>query len=347
MSLQPGHTPAASAAPGGTRDGHAAASPAGPRADPGAGRRSGPGSGDGPCPDATAAPAPGHATRSGARGEPRPDTAAGPALGTAAGPDPAAPAPVTGGEPRPGAPCDVPPAGRDGTAGTARRPAGASERRLADLLPLLLTVAAGATDAVAYLGLGGVFTANMTGNLVLLGIAGAQGLDLHIARAAAATLAFTAGLVLAFRFTRTLDTGAVWPRRITGVLAVSLGCQLVFLAGWTAVGGRPGGVADVALVSVSALAMGVQTACARRVALAGITTTFVTGTLTSMAESAAAGSARHLMRRLGVLLALVAGALGGALALSRHPAAAAAIAPALVAVTLMLAPRLHGVQRNS
>ncbi|MFI6284033.1 DUF1275 family protein [Streptomyces sp. NPDC051018] len=336
MSLQPGHTPAA-ASPGDPREGRATAPCSGRGPDPDAGGRPGPGSGREPGPDA------GREPRPGVTGEPGPGAVAGTDPGPAV-----APTPGPAGEPRAALPGGVPPAGpgRRGKASSRPRTAGASERRLADLLPLLLTVAAGATDAVAYLGLGGVFTANMTGNLVLLGIAGAQGLDLHIARAAAATLAFTAGLVLAFRLTRTLDKGAVWPRRITGVLAVSLGCQLVFLAGWAAVGGRPGGAVDVVLVSVSALAMGVQTACARRVALAGITTTFVTGTLTSMAESAAAGSAHHLLRRLGVLLALVAGALGGALALSSHPAAAAAIAPALVAVTLVLAPRLHGVQRN-
>lgn len=226
------------------------------------------------------------------------------------------------------------------------RLASRGDRLLADLIPLLLTVAAGATDALAYLGLGGVFTANMTGNLVLFGIAGAHGVDLSVARASAATLAFAAGLVLTFRLTRHLPTGGLWPRRITGTLAVSLLCQLAFLAGWIAVDARPARVWDVVLVAVSALAMGIQTACARRVAVAGITTTFVTGTLTAMAESAASGSARHLVRRLCVLLALVLGALGGAFALSRQPTAAAAIAPVLVAIALLLATRLHRVQRN-
>ena len=43
---------------------------------------------------------------------------------------------------------------------------------------LLLTVSTGLVDAVSYLGLGRVFTANMTGNVVLLGfgIAGTAGL---------------------------------------------------------------------------------------------------------------------------------------------------------------------------
>ncbi|MFJ7420814.1 YoaK family protein [Streptomyces uncialis] len=225
-------------------------------------------------------------------------------------------------------------------------PATAGRQRLADALALLLTVAAGATDALAYLGLGGVFTANMTGNLVLLGIAGSHGADLHVARAAAATLAFAAGLVLAFRVTRDLPAGALWPRRITLTLTVGLLCQVAFLAGWAAVDAEPSEEWDVALVALSALAMGVQTACARRVALAGITTTFVTGTLTSIAESAAHGSARHVPRRLAVLLALVVGALAGALLLRYAPITAAVLPAALVALTLVLGTRLHQVRRN-
>lgn len=253
------------------------------------------------------------------------------------------------------APDAGPDAGPDAAQGTAPDtvpdtasvlPATAGRQRLADALALLLTVAAGATDALAYLGLGGVFTANMTGNLVLLGIAGSHGADLHVARAAAATLAFAAGLVLAFRVTRDLPAGALWPRRITLTLTVGLLCQVAFLAGWAAVDAEPSEEWDVALVALSALAMGVQTACARRVALAGITTTFVTGTLTSIAESAAHGSARHVPRRLAVLLALVVGALAGALLLRYAPITAAVLPAALVALTLVLGTRLHQVRRN-
>ena len=40
---------------------------------------------------------------------------------------------------------------------------------------LVLTLAAGSVDAISYLGLGHVFTAMMTGNTVLLGLALAQG----------------------------------------------------------------------------------------------------------------------------------------------------------------------------
>src|SRR5438874_2476016 len=61
----------------------------------------------------------------------------------------------------------------------ASRPAGAVSTRHPLVRALLvLTFTTGLVDAVSYLGLGHVFTANMTGNVVLLGfgIAGSGGL---------------------------------------------------------------------------------------------------------------------------------------------------------------------------
>jgi len=219
-----------------------------------------------------------------------------------------------------------------------------SERRLVDLLLVLLTAAAGATDAVAYLGLGGVFTANMTGNLVLFGIAGAHGVDLHFARVGVAVLAFVAGLVVAYRGTAVTGTGGwLWPRRVTAMLAVDFGAQTAFAVVWACAGARPGHLAGLGLVALSGAAMGLQTAAARRLAKAGITTTFVTGTLTSVAESLSAGSTRDVLRRCCVLAGLVAGALAGALLMRLAPVAAAVLAPVLVLVTLLAAGRrLHG-----
>ncbi|MGW2767757.1 YoaK family protein [Streptomyces sp. NPDC001275] len=216
-------------------------------------------------------------------------------------------------------------------------------RPLVALLLVLLTAASGATDALAYLGLGGVFTANMTGNLVLFGIGGAHGADLHLARAGTAVIAFTAGLVLAYRMTAVSGLSDwLWPRRVSAALAVSLALQVALLALWAASAAKPGRLADMGMVAVSAAAMGMQTAAARRLAQAGITTTFVTGTLTSVAESLSHGSTKNVLRRCATLLALVAGALAAAAALHLVPVLAAAIAPLLVLITLVVAClRLH------
>jgi uncharacterized membrane protein YoaK (UPF0700 family) len=64
---------------------------------------------------------------------------------------------------------------------------------------LAMSVVTGIVDAVSFLALGRVFTANMTGNVVLLGfaIAGAPGLS--ISRSVVALLAFLSGAVLGGR----------------------------------------------------------------------------------------------------------------------------------------------------
>ena len=61
---------------------------------------------------------------------------------------------------------------------TAPQPGPGSLRALLPRVLLVLTVTTGIIDAVSYLGLGRVFSANMTGNVVLLGfgIAGTGGL---------------------------------------------------------------------------------------------------------------------------------------------------------------------------
>ncbi|WP_327579020.1 YoaK family protein [Streptomyces sp. NBC_00145] len=217
-------------------------------------------------------------------------------------------------------------------------------KRVVDLILMLLTAAAGATDALAYLGLGGVFTANMTGNLVLFGIAGASGADMHLARAGVAVTAFTVGLVIAYRMTAVPGlTRWLWPRRVSLSLVVALALQTTLAVIWAQTAAHPGRLVDMGLVALSGAAMGMQTAAARRLAKAGITTTFVTGTLTSVAEDLSHGSTKNVLRRCAALLSLVAGALGGAVALRVAPALAAGIAPLLVMAALLIAGlRLHG-----
>ena len=62
-------------------------------------------------------------------------------------------------------------------------------------LLLLLTVVAGAVDAVSYLALGHVFVANMTGNVVFLGFAAAGAGEISLRATLAAMGAFLVGSV--------------------------------------------------------------------------------------------------------------------------------------------------------
>ncbi len=62
----------------------------------------------------------------------------------------------------------------------------------------------------------------------------------------------------------------------------------------------PGTALRLLTLAASAAAMGSQTAAARRAAGgSGVTTTFVTGTLTSLAQDAADGCSRHAAVRVG------------------------------------------------
>src|SRR2546422_5207730 len=94
------------------------------------------------------------------------------------------------------------------------------------LLPLLLglTVVTGLVDAVSFLALGHVFTANMTGNVVFLGFAIAGAKDLSVARSSTALIAFMLGAALGGRMSTRMSSRPVhhWVSSAFGVDAFFL-----------------------------------------------------------------------------------------------------------------------------
>ncbi|MEU8383835.1 YoaK family protein [Streptosporangium sp. NPDC048865] len=202
---------------------------------------------------------------------------------------------------------------------------------------VLLTLAAGAMDAVAFLGLGGVFTANMTGNLILFALAGREEWVLHALRSGLACVGFSAGLLIGFTMPGRHGGSALWPPAVIRLLWADLALQIALLAGWALSGGAPGPAVILALIGAGSCAMGMQAAAARRVDLAGITATFVTGTLTSLFETSGSGWSTDNRRRAAVIVALVLGALCASLLLRFAPPWAAAIAPAFTLLALAVA----------
>jgi uncharacterized membrane protein YoaK (UPF0700 family) len=187
-------------------------------------------------------------------------------------------------------------------------------------------------DAVSYLMLGRVFTANMTGNTVLLGLAlvqGQAGQILHTLLALAGFLVGGAGGAwIAYRGPRQ----GGWPRGVT----VALGVECVLLA--VLAYERSSFVA--VQVSLAALAMGIQSAAARRLDILGVATTFVTGTLTSLVSLIArhgvlASAGSHGKRLLaGVWAVYVAGAMAAGTATRVIPDFALLV-PALIVATVV------------
>lgn len=193
-----------------------------------------------------------------------------------------------------------------------------------------LALAAGAVDALSFLALGEVFTANMTGNVVLLGLALGDGRMAHVVKSGVAFAGFCAGLAVGFLLVRGGGGGTV-----RGA-AAALGVELVLLAGiavgWAVQVPRP------VLIAGSAVAMGLQSAVTRWAGGSGLSTTYVTGTVTGLAGQVVAawggrqGGGAGIGRPVGVVLALASGAALAALTLRWYAPVAPLIAPVVVGV---------------
>ncbi len=196
----------------------------------------------------------------------------------------------------------------------AQAPWGAAHGPLPPLL-ILLTVLTGVVDGVSYVGLGHVFVANMTGNVVFLGFALAGAHGVSAVASLIALGAFVLGAGCGGRIAA--RSGEHRARHLRGATATALPLLLLAVL-IAAVASRPVPVgARYAMIAVLALAMGIQNATARRLAVPDLTTTVLTLTLTGIGadSSLAGGAGGHLVRRLIAVTAMFAGAFVGVLLL--------------------------------
>ena len=184
-------------------------------------------------------------------------------------------------------------------------------------LMLALTFSTGVIDAVGYLGLDKVFTGNMTGNVVILGMALAGADDLPILGPVIALLTFMCGAAISGRVLRGRPAG--WSGLNTTLFGV-VGVVLL-AAALTAllVADRPEALNQV-LTGALGLAMGVQAGAARHIGVADVTTVVVTSTIVGLAFDSVFGGGgnKNWARRLLAILLIGTGALVGALLLGTH-----------------------------
>jgi uncharacterized membrane protein YoaK (UPF0700 family) len=203
------------------------------------------------------------------------------------------------------------------------------------LPPLLigLTVITGLVDAFSYLTLGHVFVANMTGNVVFLafGLVGVGGFS--VVTSLVAIGAFILGALGGGLFRSRLSP------RLRRQLAAATGTQLLLLVAGVilsaiAAGAIEGGL-RYGLVAVLAVAMGLQNATARGLAVPDLTTTVLTMTITGIAADthAAGGTGSRAGRRLISIAAMLGGAVVGAVLILRGQVTASLV----VAVILLAA----------
>lgn len=145
---------------------------------------------------------------------------------------------------------------------------------------LLFTWVAGCVDAIVYI-MAHVFTANMTGNAVLLGISLGRELSIATVHSLVALVTFTAGVVLGSVLVGEKVHGIPWK----GVRIASV-TETVVLALFAAIFFLPLPRTDELslelLISLSGLGMGMQSATVKRLNMPGIATTYITGTMTSL-----------------------------------------------------------------
>ena len=181
--------------------------------------------------------------------------------------------------------------------------------------------------------MGQAFASIVTGNLVVAGTAIGQGDPRMLANVALAVAAFAVGVVLGGLGVRRAGlTSARWPVQVTVlclvelVELVELVVLLVLTGVWLATGGAPLGAAQYVALVAAALAMGLQSAAFRLVPVPGVTTTYFTGTLTSLLVGLVT-SGRLNVAALIALLALLAGTVLAGLLV--------AVAAVLLPVTLL------------
>ena len=207
--------------------------------------------------------------------------------------------------------------------------------RIAPYVFLGMTAVTGLVDAVSFLSLGRVFTANMTGNIVFLGFAAARVPGLSVTLSLTALVSFLSGAVLGGRIMARASSDSHFRFAAQAFLLEVVVLTAAALCGI----GYKGDVIEpsvqpLALIALTALAMGTRNAAVRKLAIPDLTTTVLTLTLTGIAadSSLANGTNVRLARRTGAVLAMFAGAALGAVVIRYSIAAALGLAAAISAL---------------
>jgi uncharacterized membrane protein YoaK (UPF0700 family) len=214
-------------------------------------------------------------------------------------------------------------------------------------LLLTLSCAAGCVDAVSYLKLGNVFTANMTGHAVLLGIAVVEGKTQTTLYALLAIAGFISGAAWGGWITTYSARDGRWSRDVTRVLVHESVALVALALVWVAIA-TPSAALVPCAISASAFAMGLQSAAMRSLNISGVATTYITGTLTSLACMTVERIRKRKNAELpetppdtallgAVWIIYVLGAVLGAMAATHAPRIGFLIPAALVALVTALA----------
>ena len=206
--------------------------------------------------------------------------------------------------------------------------------RISTASMLLLSFGTGVLDAATYLGLHGVFTANMTGNVVFVGLGLAGGNDVPLLRAGLALGGFVLGAVVIGLVQRDREI-----RHNTDAVAAGTFVLAALLVAGSALALHAVHLSTLGLdllTATIAFAMGAQAVAARRVGVPDVSTVVVTSTIAGLAADGpwtgnrTGWLATH--RRLAAVLSMGAGAVAGAFLLRLTIAVPVALSAAILAL---------------
>ena len=226
------------------------------------------------------------------------------------------------------------------TAGSSDPPASAppaadavaGDVRCRDRAVVALAMVSGATDAIGFLALGSAFTSVMTGNMVLVGVAVGTGDASAVGLVLTAIAAYVVGVGLGTRVAgQPRDDDATWPPAVTRALLVELALVTAYGVAWWSLGSAPAEHWFAPLLALNAAALGVQSSAILRFGVSGLSTTYLTGTLTTLVVRLASGRPLHTVGHPArILVALVSGAGAGAALVDLAPVAAPVLQIALL-----------------
>jgi uncharacterized membrane protein YoaK (UPF0700 family) len=197
------------------------------------------------------------------------------------------------------------------------------------VLLLALTLVTGVIDAISILTLGRVFVANMTGNVIVTGFAIAGAPEFSLVTSLAALIAFLIGAAAGGLLVDRLPDRGVLLRAVVSIEWLLLAACLV------AVLVRPpvtGSAHTVAVAVVAAVAMGLQNAVARRIAVPDLNTSVIGMSMIGLAADHGHSAREAVLRRASAVASLLLGAVVGAvLVRTTGPAAAFALILVLLA----------------
>jgi uncharacterized membrane protein YoaK (UPF0700 family) len=152
---------------------------------------------------------------------------------------------------------------------------------------VLLACVAGSVDVMSYYRLGNVFTANMTGNTILLGLSIGQGNVASSLQRMAALAGFFSGALIGAYIIENTKRG--WSHYITLSVAIETLIIFVLVVIWIKEEKITNNYVLYVSIILAGISMGIQSATIRHLNIPGIITTFLTGTITSLGMSTVKG----------------------------------------------------------